>query len=118
METTDNNRFQNNPVYYYNHRTEALDDAFKIFLEIFQDYSLKNDLSEDQIASFKQLIMDTYIERKANYFFESKFSNFTNYIDSAIDLALNKTFQKDNKANISKVFYHNNLYRLINHEQH
>lgn len=118
MKTTNKEKLINNPVYFSNNKTEVLEDALKMSLETFQEYASKNDLSEEQMSSFKQLILDTYLERKAVYFLENKFSNFTDYIDKAMRYALNKFFQSDDKEDITKVFYYNNKHRLISNEQY
>ncbi len=118
MKTIDKEKLINNPVYFSNNKSEALEDALRMFLETFKEYASLNDLSADQISSFQQLIMETYQERKAVYFLESKFSNFTDYIDTAINFALNTSLQSNDKENITKVFYYKNKHRLVSNEQH
>jgi hypothetical protein len=118
MKTTEKHKLVNNPVFFSNRRTEALDDALQIFLETFEEYAVKNELTNEQIDSFKELILESYLERKASYFLENKFVNFSDYIDKAIQFAMKKSFQNNDKENITKVFYYNNKHRLISNEQY
>lgn len=118
MKIKDKSKLEDNPVYFSNRKTRALEDALEIFMDTFNEYALKNELSKEQISSFKELIIDLYFERKASYFLENKFSNFSEYIDSSISHALNKTVFNDDKENITKVFYYNNKHRLVSNEQY
>jgi hypothetical protein len=118
MKTTDNQKLANNPLYFSNARTKALEEALRMFLEAFEEYANKNELTEEQISSFKQLIMDSYIEKRASYFFEHKFLNFNDYINKAFHFALKSSFENDDKESISRMFYYKNKHRLISNEQY
>jgi hypothetical protein len=75
-------------------------------------------LTEEQISSFKQLIMDSYAEKRAIYFIESKFSNFNDYINKSFHFALKHSFDNEDRESITKFSYYNNKHRLISNEQY
>lgn len=118
MKTTQKQKLTNNPLYFTNSRTEALEEALRMFLETFEEYADKNELTEDQISSFKQLILDSYIEKRASYFIDHKISNFNDYINKAFQFALKRSFDSNDKENLTSVFYYNNKHRLISNEQY
>ena len=116
MKTKSKTKFSNNPLLFSNSKTEALDDALVMFLEAFNDYALKNNLTEDQINSFKEQILSAYLERQATYFFENKIEDITDYIIKSFSFALTKKFKNDEKDNFTKFLYYNNKHSLIKHE--
>ncbi len=118
MTATEKQKLANNPLYFSNSKTEALEDALRIFIEAFDEYARKNELTEKQISSFKQLIMDSYVEKRALYFLENKFSNFNDYINKSFHFALKHSFEDNDKESITKFFYYNKKHRLINNEQY
>jgi hypothetical protein len=118
MKTTEKQKLANNPLYFSNSKTEALEEALRMFIEAFDEYATKNELTEEQISSFKQLIMDSYAEKRAIYFIESKFSNFNDYINKSFHFALKHSFDNEDRESITKLFYYNNKHRLISNEQY
>jgi hypothetical protein len=118
MKTIEKQKLTKNPLYFSNSKTEALEEALRIFIEAFEEYAVKNEFTEEQISSLKQLIMDSYIEKRAVYFIENKFSNFNDYINKSFDFALKHSFDDEDKESITKFFYYNNKNRLISNEQY
>lgn len=118
MTTTEKQKLANNPFYFSNSKTEVLEEALRMFIETFDEYARKNELTEKQISAFKQLIMDSYAEKRALYFLENKFSGFNDYINKSFHFALKHLFENDDKDSITKFFYYNKKHRLINNEQY
>ncbi len=118
MKPTERLKFSNNPIYFTNARTEALEEALRIFLEALNEYANKYELTEEQISSFKSLLFDSYSERKAALFLEDKFSGFNDYLIRSFDFALNDPFEEIGKEKISNLFYYNKKHRMISNEQY
>lgn len=118
MTTTEKQKLANNPLYFSNSKTEALDEALRMFLEAFDEYASKNEFTEEQISSFKQIIIDSYLEKRATYFVENKFFKLNVYINTSLHYALNHSFDKDDRVSITKLFYYNNKHKLISNEQY
>ena len=110
-------KFRHNPLFFSDERTDALDKAYKLFMEAFTDYASQNKLTDEQVANFKEQILSAYLERKASYFFENKLVDFSDYLNKAISFALTKSFKDDDRENMSKLFYYNNKQHLVSHEQ-
>ena len=106
----------NNPLYFSDNRTEALEEALSIFIETFNEYAANNELTEEQILSFKQLILDAYLEKKASYFVENKLFIFNSYLSKAFDFAMNGAMHTDEKENFTKYFFYNKKQRLISND--
>ncbi|MDP3150001.1 MAG: hypothetical protein Q8N83_12830 [Ignavibacteria bacterium] len=117
MRTT-KQKFRNNPIYFTNDRTQSLEEAYKLFIDTFEEYATKNNLNEEQISNFKEQILTVYLEKKASYFFETKLFEFSDYFRKSISFALTKSFDETDNKNITKLFYYNNKHRLVSHEQY
>lgn len=115
-ETTKKFKNKHNPIFFSNERSEALDEAYALFVEAFNDYATKNELTEEQIASFKEQVLSAYLERKASYFFEDRLVDFSDYLKKAISFALTKSFREEGSDNYTKLFYYNNKHHLVSHE--
>lgn len=118
MRPTEKLKFSKNPIYFSSTKTEALEEALRIFLEAFEEYANKYELTEDQILSFKSLIMDSYAERRANFFLEDKFSGFNDYLIKSFQFALNEPFEEIDKDKIMNLFYYNKKHKMISNEQY
>lgn len=118
MTTTEKQNLINNPLYFSNSKTEVLDEALRMFIEAFDEYAKKNELTEKQISTFKQLIMDSYTEKRALYFLENRFSSFNDYINKSFHFALQHSLGNDDIESITKLFYYNQKHRLTNNEQY
>lgn len=118
MTTAEKQKFTNNPLYFSNSKTEALEEALRIFIEAFDEYARENELTEEQISSIKELIIDSYIEKRAFYFLENKLSNFNDYINKSFHFALKYLFENGNKGAATNFLYYNKKHRLINNEQY
>jgi hypothetical protein len=111
MKLKDKSIFINNPIYFSNNKATALDIALERFFETFKEYALKYELTVEQIASFKELILDSYLERRTSYFLENKFFNFSQQIDEILTNASNNT-QGNNSKYFTNHFYYNYQNRL------
>jgi hypothetical protein len=117
MTTKPKYKLRNNPIYFSNQRSDALDEAYKLFIEAFSDYAIQHKLNEEQILIFKEQILNAYLEKRASYFFENKLGDFADYLNNAISFALTKSFKDNDREDITKMLYYNNKHHLITHEQ-
>ncbi|MEA5259463.1 hypothetical protein VB264_16810 [Arcicella aquatica] len=118
MTAIEKHIFANNPMKFSDKRSEALDEALNIFLETFDEYASKNELSNVEVTAFKKLIIDAYQERKATYFLESRLGDLSDSLDRAFKRVLASTFNSEEKEDNSNVFYYNKKHRLISNEQY
>lgn len=118
MEGLENKQLRNYPYYFSNSRTEALEEALSLLLEAFEEYADKNELTEEQIVSLKQLILNSYLEKRALYFVEERLLNINEHFNKAFQFALKQSFDRDAKDNLTKFFFYNNKKRLMYNEQY
>lgn len=85
-------RQAHNSLYFSHPARQALDEALYMFLDIFDAYASQHELTPSQISSFKQLIMEVYLERKVVNFIESKVSELSHAINKSFDVALKKHY--------------------------
>lgn len=104
------------PSFFSSKKTEALDKAFKILNEVLEEYAAKYNMSEAEINEFKQLILSSYVRRKASMYLENKVQNFSEYINGAINLAADHSFDASHINEESKLFYYKNKKHTIFHE--
>ena len=116
MRPTEKLKSSNNPIYFSNSRTEALDEALVVFLEILEEFGNKYELDEDEMLSFKTLIMDSYAERRAIFFLENKISKFNDNLFKSFQSALNGTFNEMHKQKITNLFFYNKKHCMISNE--
>lgn len=107
-----------NPLSFSNYKTEALDKVLHLLLEALDEYAKINALNAEQTLSFRQLLIETYLERRASLFVEHKASSLSEYINKAFQLALKRSFDHDDNGNITKVYYYNNRHKLVSNEQY
>jgi hypothetical protein len=117
MTTKPKYKLRNNPIYFSDERAAALDEAYKLFIEAFTDYAIQHKLTEEQTLSFREQILNAYLEKRASYFLENKLGDFADYLNKAISYALTKSFKDNDREDITKMFYYNNKHHLITHEQ-
>lgn len=114
-ETEKKYKNKHNPIFFSNERSEALDEAYNLFMEAFTDYATKNELTADQIVSFKEQVLSAYLEKRATYLLEDKLTDFSTYLKKAVLFALTKTYKED-RDSYTKLFYYNNKHHLVSHE--
>lgn len=107
------NKFKNNPVQFKDSRTEALEDAYNLFMEILKEYAESNSLSESNFSELKSLIDEAYIDKKISYFLDFKLDNLNEKIDTFVDFALSNPSKKSNYINL---FYIKQTNHLITNE--
>ena len=97
----------NNPFVRTSERTDALEEAYEIFIDIFIEYAEKNNLSEDEIIQFKDDIFKAYLTQKSTYLLEDKLGNISDYINFAFKQSI------ENDDAIDTKIYYNRRSRLI-----
>jgi len=103
-----------NPLLFSDERAEALEEAYNLFLEALNEYAATHELNEEQIATFKEQVLEAYLEKRAGYFLASKITHYADYLNTALSLALNKSLDSDDsRQNITRLFYYNNKRHLI-----
>ncbi len=117
METQKKSRYKHNPVSFINEKTEALDEAYRLFMEAFTEYAAQKKLTEKELESLKEEIYSTYRQQLATYFIENKLIKISNFLDKSITYALNKPLSEEGRDNVTKFYYYNNKHHLISHEQ-
>jgi hypothetical protein len=75
MKRTEKLKSASNPLYFSNRKTKALEEALRVLLDAYEEYATQNSLTDEQASSAKQLIIDSYLERRAAYFVEHKLSS-------------------------------------------
>jgi hypothetical protein len=115
METTYKH---NNPIALNNHRINALDEAYQIFLTVLDEYIQKNDLNPEDIKEIKNALVKAYNEKKISYYLDNKFDKFTNYIDYALGAALTNLGQSKENREFKNIFYLKHTKQLLTNEQY
>lgn len=96
-----------NPFIRHSKRTDALEEAYEIFIDTFIEYAEKNNLSESEISQFKDEIFKTYLTQKSTYLLEDKLGNISDYINTAFRHSL------ENEDSIDTKIYYNRKSHLI-----
>lgn len=87
-----------NPVRFRNRETDALREASKEFFAMIEEYASANNLSDEEIASMKKLVLQVYTDKLASYYLTHKVSKFTKYINFSCNQILTpwqETAKKD-----------------------
>lgn len=113
---TEKTAFLANPIEFNTDRMNALEVAYDHFFEAIDEYSKKNELTEQQIETLRDFVKRVYVERKAGLLIEEKTNDFSNYLNKAFRFALTKSFKEDENVTWTKVLYYNNKKSLIKHE--
>ena len=50
MKNIELQKLVNNPIYFSNKQTEALEEALALLMEAFEEYAAKNEFTEEKIA--------------------------------------------------------------------
>lgn len=109
-----------NPIAFKNSQTDAIDEAYKLLLDSFNEYLEKYELSEREVDIFYDLFKKVYFERKASMFFENKLNNIAEELNKSITFAIKKLnpIDENSSHDYSRVFFYHNKHRLINNEQY
>lgn len=100
----------NNPLLLSSEKSEALEDAYELFVETFLEYAEKNNLTNEEIIEFQNEIKKAYLIQKSIYLLENKVNHFTDYLNSA----LCKTIKNDETDYVTKIYYKRNSHLVTN----
>lgn len=109
-----NTLFSNNPIKIKDKRSDALEEAYSMFINILEEYAESNNLPEEYFSEVKLMINDAYLSKKASYFFEQKIENISDRMERMVEFALNKNSKND--VNYTNLFYLNRTNHLITNE--
>jgi len=107
-----------NPIHFSTKKAEALEEAYKLIIEVLNEYADSKNLSENEINYIREQILSAFLERKAHHFLEYKLENLSENFKKALSFALTKSLQDDDKDNFTKLFYYRNKHRLVKNEQY
>lgn len=102
----------NNPFDFASEKTEALEEAYKIFVEIFEEYALKNNLSTEEIVEFEDAIKKAYSQKKAFYLFENRLDRMYEIMNNAFC----KTLHMEDIHFETNIYYSKKSHHLITNE--
>jgi hypothetical protein len=105
-----------NPIHFSNKKTEALEEAYKLIIEVLNEYADSKNLSESEFSLIKEQILTAFLERKASLFWEYKLGHISENFKKAISFALTKSLQDDDKDSFTKLFYYRDKHRLVKNE--
>lgn len=108
-----NNISPNNPFVLKDSRTEALEDAYKLFMSILNEYSLENNLPSKHFDELREMIDEAYQDKKLNYFLELKLGSVSERVENMLNFALNSSPKKVDYTNL---FYINHVNHLVTNE--
>jgi hypothetical protein len=60
MKNIELQKLANNPIYFSNKQTEALEEALALLMEAFEEYAAKNEFTEEKIALQKKMCLSFY----------------------------------------------------------
>lgn len=106
--------FKNNPIKFSSKKSEALDHAFEIFIDAFEEYVEKNQLSDQEIRYLTKLINEIYLEKKTSDYLNEKLSFINNNFNHLLQNLLSR--EKADNVPVS-VFYYNLKNHLKENEQ-
>lgn len=109
-----------NPVYFTNNKTIALDEAREAFAKAIEQYLAKKeqDLTEEElrlISTIIEQINTVYLQKRANHFIEERVMEFSNRIQDFVYKAVMPLKNKDVDP-VTNFLYYNNKRHVINHE--
>ncbi|PIQ22891.1 MAG: hypothetical protein COW65_00485 [Cytophagales bacterium CG18_big_fil_WC_8_21_14_2_50_42_9] len=107
-----------NPIYYHNHRVEALEEVYKTLLLMLEEASDRSNLSPEAIEYLKDQFTSVYKERVANLYLNDTLGGIVERINHLMAHACNSSFKDDDKDLPTKVIYYNNKHRLVSNEQY
>jgi len=91
------NYIKGNPLIISNPKIEALEDAYKLFLEAIDEYSKLNDLNEEELNEIKNTLNEIYKNKKIQYFLEQEMNIILNKFKILYEDALKESSAKNMK---------------------
>ncbi len=109
---------KNNPLVFRSQRIDALNEAYRIFSSVLEDYIRMNNLDPEDIKEIKKALNRAYQEKKLSYYLDYKINKYKNYIDFALDFVLNNLEQPHENKEFKTVFYLKHTKQLMTNEQY
>ncbi len=96
-------RFKN-PIGFKSPQLDALEEAYKIMVDAFDDFVSQNDLSNEQVEQFRLILSRVFLEKKASVFLGEKIGE----ISTNFSQALSDTVRQlpNRKNNFTQIFFH------------
>jgi hypothetical protein len=119
-QISNNKVLKNNPVYFSNDELVAVHKAYEVFTALLEEYK-KNKVGElsnediDIILQVQREIYNTYCERTARIYVESKFKNIAVRLLSTVASLTKKSNEEENDS-VTDLWYYNNKHHIINHD--
>ncbi|AEV32868.1 hypothetical protein Oweho_1889 [Owenweeksia hongkongensis DSM 17368] len=105
-----------NPLKINNPRIEALDDAYKWFLEVLDNFATEKNITAEEIADLKKIVFKEYMNKKMSYTLDHKLSILSKYIDSSMCSALRENSLKEKPS--TSLVYMKHTKHLLSNEQY
>jgi hypothetical protein len=114
MKNNEHQKLANNPIYFSNKQTEALEEALALLMEAFEEYAAKNEFTEEKIALYRKLILETYAENRASHFIQDRFAKVNEFLNKSLFFAMKGSIDSDNLD----LFYYSKNRKLITNESY
>ncbi|MFN3378691.1 MAG: hypothetical protein ACK41O_04500 [Runella zeae] len=98
-----------------NPQIKALDEALGLFLEALKEFSKTQNLTETQTLALESLIKDAYLEKKMEYYLQSRLGGFS----SRLNFLLNEDLIYKPKGDVhspTDFLYLNHINQLVTNE--
>jgi flagellar capping protein FliD len=105
-------------VIFVSHQTDAIDNALYTFIDAINEYVKVKNISPEEINELKELIFNTYKERKAEVFMSSKINSLLELINNSFTNTIKNSIEGNTKRSVNDFVYYNNRKRSITHEQY
>jgi hypothetical protein len=106
-------KLKNNPILFKDSRVSVLDDAYGVFMDIIEEYAIKNNVSDESLKELRSLIEEAYQDKKIEYFLDYKFDGLGEKVENFVDLALNSP---NKRASYTNLFYIKHTNHFISNE--
>lgn len=106
-------RFKN-PIGFKSPQLDALEEAYKIMVDAFEDFVSQNDLSNEQVEQFRLILSRVFLEKKASVFLEEKIGE----ISTNFNQTLSDTIRQlpNRRANLTQIFFHEKTTKIVHNE--
>ncbi len=109
--------FLENPLVVSNKNIENLSDATLLLLDTLEKFGKENDLSSIEVDELKDLILKSFLKKKAMYLMEEKLDSFSQYLGDSCNFALQNTKKMDDD-DYKEVAYIKHTKRLLTNEHY
>jgi hypothetical protein len=108
---------KNNPLYFSNEKSVALEDALEIFLGALDEYAVLHKISKEDIEELKTRITAAYNERRAILLIEEKVNRLNSRVGRIINASLQGVIGSAvaEFGDITNLYYYKNRHETIKH---